>query len=569
MRDLLGPFRPLLAYAAIFSFFINLLMLVPPLFMLQVFDRVLTSRSSETLAVLAAGAMVSLAVMALLDILRSRLLAISGVALDAILGPKVLDRLVPAVVRLNGADSMHALRDVNVLRTLLTGSAILAVFDAPWLPFFVALIFVFHPLLGAVAAFGAALLILLAHLSERLTRKDVENLQRGSRAASRYMDATLRNAEIVTGLGMLGSMIRRWRERNAEVQRLQMGTSYKSGILGGLTRFVRQAIQIAMLCAGGYLVIEQQVTGGVMMAATVILGRALAPVEMLIGAWRSLIEARSAYRRLNELLAGQGAAGVKRETALPTPMGRIEAERVVFAIKGSDKAIIKGVSFDLQPGESLGLVGPSASGKSTLARLAIGVWKPLAGAVRLDGADVSSWSREDLGRHVGYLPQDVELFSGTVAENIARMGEVDNAAVIEAAGRARAHDMILRLPQGYDTDIGEEGLRLSGGQRQRIGLARALYGSPKLVVLDEPNANLDAEGEMALLQAMAGLKQAGVTAILISHRPSILAGVDKMLVLMEGATEYFGTRAEVMTKVTREGGGAANLKAVDGGGTQS
>lgn len=565
MRDFIRHFRPIFVYTAIFSFFINLLMLVPSVFMLQVFDRVLTSRSAETLAVLTIGAAVSLAVMAFLDLLRARLLSTAGVALDAMLGPKVLNRLLPAAARLGGADYAYSLRDVNVLRTVLTGTGIFALFDAPWLPFYIVVIFIFHPMLGVVAAIGAALLISLAHLNEKLTRKGVESLQSGSRTASRYIDACLRNAEIVCGLGMLGSMTKRWSERNAEVQRLQLETSYTMGMLGGLSKFIRQTIQIVMLCIGAYLVINQQVTGGVMLAATIMLSRALAPVEMLIGGWKGLIEARSAYERLNQFFAGEGLGG-KSEMALPAPIGRLNVERVVFAAKGSERAIIKGVSFDLEPGEALGLIGPSASGKSTLARLVIGVWKPLAGVVRLDGADVAGWPREDIGRHIGYLPQDVELFSGTVAENIARMGEVDNKAVIDAACRANAHDMILRLSNGYDTEIGEEGVRLSGGQRQRIGLARALYGSPKLVVLDEPNANLDAEGEMALLRSLAGLKQSCVTVVLISHRPSILAGVDKMLVLSDGATELYGTRTDVMAKVTRGGSGQVNLKAVDGGG---
>lgn len=566
MRDLIRHFRPFFVYAAVFSFFINLLMLVPSVFMLQVFDRVLASRSAETLAVLTLGAAVSLAFMAFLDMLRARLLSMAGLALDAQLGPKVLELLVPEAARLGGADYVHGLRDVNVLRTALTGNAIFALFDVPWLPFYILLIYVFHPMLGVVATLGAALLLLLAHLNERFTRKTVEALLSRTRVASRDIDACLHNAEIVSGLGMLGAMIKRWRGSNAEVQRLQLEASHAMGVLSGLTKFVRQTIQIAMLCAGAYLVIDQQVTGGVMMAATIILSRALAPVEMLIGSWKSLIEARSAYRRLNELLTSGDAAGGKPGMALPAPIGRLNVERVVFAAKGSDRAIIKGVSFDLEPGETLGLIGPSASGKSTLARLAIGVWKPLAGVVRLDGADVAGWSREDIGRHIGYLPQDVELFSGTVAENIARMGEVDNKAVIDAACRANAHDMILGLSKGYDTEIGEEGVRLSGGQRQRIGLARALYGSPKLVVLDEPNANLDAEGETALLQALADLKQSCVTVILISHRPSILAGVDKMMVLGNGASELYGSRSDVMAKVTRGGSGQANLKAVDGGG---
>lgn len=567
MRQLLERFRPFFLYAGLFSLCINMLLLAPSLYMLQVFDRVISSRSNETLAMLTLAAAGALIVMAMLDLLRARLLAAAGVALDALLGPRVLDGLLENAAKLGGTEYVHGLRDVNVLRGFLTGNGIFALFDIPWLPFYIILIFIFHPLLGVVALLGASLLILLAFLNEKLTREPLERLQTGTRKAARYIDTSLRNAEVVSGLGMLQAVTRRWAAMNTEVQRLQVETSHVAGTMSGITKFLRQFVQIAMMCAGAYLVIDQHVTGGVMMAATIILGRALAPVEMLIGGWKSLVEARSAYARLNALLAAQAAK--QEATALPAPEGRLTVERVVFAAKGADKAIIKGVGFELAAGEAMGLIGPSASGKSTLARLMIGVWKPLSGAVRLDGADVALWPRDRLGKHVGYLPQDVELFSGTVGENIARLGEPDDAAVIEAAQRANAHDMILRLPQGYDTQIGESGAALSGGQRQRIGLARALYGNPRLVVLDEPNANLDGEGEAALMQAIAGMKQAGVTLIVISHRPSILSGVDKLLVLREGMVELFGPRADVLAKLSRPQPAGTALKAVDGSGGQA
>jgi len=565
MRKLLERFRPFFLYAGLFSLCINMLLLAPSLYMLQVFDRVISSRSNETLVMLTLVTAGALVVMAMLDLLRARLLAAAGVALDALLGPRVLDGLLDNAAKLGGTEYVHGLRDVSILRGFLTGSGIFALFDIPWLPFYILVIFIFHPLLGVVALVGATLLLVLAYFNEKLTREPLERLQNGTRRASRYIDTSLRNAEVVSGLGMLQAVTRRWAAMNADVQKLQVETSHVAGSMSGVTKFMRQFVQIAMMCAGAYLVIDQHVTGGVMMAATIILGRALAPVEMLIGGWKSLVEARSAYARLDALIAAQAAR--PDTTALPTPEGRLAVERLVFAAKGADKAIIKGVGFDLAPGESMGLIGPSASGKSTLARLVIGVWKPLSGAVRLDGADVALWPRDRLGQHIGYLPQDVELFSGTVAENIARLGEPDDEAVIGAAKRANAHDMILRLPQGYDTQIGEGGAALSGGQRQRIGLARALYGNPRLVVLDEPNANLDGEGEAALTQAMAGMKQDGVTQIVITHRPSILSGVDKLLVLREGLVELFGPRAEVLAKLARPAPppGAA-LKAVDAGG---
>ena len=546
MRDLVSRFRPLFAYAALFSLAINALLLVPPLYMLQVFDRVLASRSGETLAVLSAAAVVALLVMALLDVLRARLLAAAGIALDRRLGPRVIDGLLAHTAKLSGASYLNGLRDVNTLRGFLGGTGLMTLFDAPWLPFFLLVIFLFHPLLGAVALAGAVVMLLLAWLNEKLTREPLERAQVEARRAARFIDANVRNAEVVTALGMLPAVTRRWARLNDTALLEQMRASRVGGTFSGSTKFARQFIQLAMLAAGAYLVVAEHVSAGVMIAATILLGRALAPVETLVAGWRSLVEARSAWRRLDELLKATPQA--EPHTELPVPKGKVEVEKVVFGFK--EKPIVRGVSFALQPGEALALVGPSASGKSTLARLIVGVWKPVAGVVRLDGADVATWPREGLGPHIGYLPQDVELFGGTVAENIARLGEVDAAEVIRAAQRAHVHDLVVRLPKGYDTEIGESGQVLSPGQRQRIALARALYGNPRLVVLDEPNANLDHEGEEALVRALAVLKADGVTVVIIAHRPSLLRGVDKMLVLREGAVERFGTCAEVMARVT-------------------
>jgi PrtD family type I secretion system ABC transporter len=352
------------------------------------------------------------------------------------------------------------------------------------------------------------------------------------------IDANVRNAEVVSALGMLPAVTRRWAALNDRALLEQLRASHAGGSFSGATKFMRQFIQLAMLAGGAYLVVSQHVSAGVMIASTILLGRALAPVETLVAAWRSLADARSAWRRLDQLLASNPPP--EAGTELPTPAGALALERVVFALPKMERAILRGVSFRLSPGEALGLIGPSASGKSTLARVIVGVWKPTAGAVRLDGADVASWPRERLGPHIGYLPQDVELFAGTVAENIARLGQPDAAEVIRAAQRAQVHELILRLPKGYDTEIGEGGQVLSPGQRQRIGLARALYGAPRLVVLDEPNANLDHDGDRALVQAMQAMKADGVTLVVIAHRPSLLQGVDKILVLRDGAVERFG-----------------------------
>ena len=546
MRELIKRFRPFFIYAGVFSLVLNILMLAPALFMLQVFDRVISSRSEETLIMLIIVVIVALVMMTMLETIRARLLLVCGQALDRRLGPSVLGGLMTRTARLTGAEYQAGLRDVAQLRSFLTGAGIMALFDAPWLPFFLVLIFLFHPFMCLVAVAGSAVMIALAWANERATRKPIERMQAKTRVASRFVDASVRNAEVVSALGMLPAVTRRWEKMNHEVLTEQAEATGLGGSISGLTRFMRQFLQIAMVGTGAYLVVHQHVTPGIMLAATLILGRALAPVERLVATWKDISEARSAYRRLEELLAGAPAEdpGIK----LPAPKGDVKVERVIFSLKGSERPLIRGVSFAIQAGEHLGMIGPSAAGKSTLARLVVGVWQPVSGTVRLDGSDVATWTREHLGPHIGYLPQDVELFSGTVAENIARLGEVDSPAVIRAAQRAYVHDLILRLPKGYDTEAGEGGGSLSPGQRQRIGLARALYGDPRLVVLDEPNANLDHDGDEALVRALRELKQEGVSVIIVAHRPSLLSTADKLLVLKDGAVEAFGPRAEVLAK---------------------
>jgi PrtD family type I secretion system ABC transporter len=536
MGEITGRLRPFFAYAALFSLAINLLLLAPPLYMLQVFDRVISSRSEETLIALTAVTVGAIGLMAFLDALRARLLSAAGIALDRRLGPRVLDGLLS---RLSGADFVHGLRDVNTLRGFLTGSGVLALMDAPWLPFFLLIIFLFHPLMGGIALAGALCMWLLAFLNERFARGPLERMQSEGRRAGRFVDMGSRNAEVIAALGMMPAVTQRWARLNDSVLAEQRRASAIGGRFSGLTKFARQFIQMAMLAAGAWLVLDAHVTAGVRIAATILLGRALAPVEMLVAGWRSLVEARSAWRRLAELLAAHPPA--EPGTELPVPHGRIDVENASLKV-------LKRASFTLRAGEALGVIGPSASGKSTLARLIVGVWKPAGGVVRLDGADVAAWPRAQLGPLIGYLPQDVELFAGTVAENIARLEAPDSAEVIRAAQRAHVHEMILRLPKGYDTEVTDG---LSPGQRQRIALARALYRNPRLVVLDEPNANLDADGDQALLRTLAGLKEEGVTVLVIAHRPSLLGGMDKMLVLRDGLVDSFGARADIMARVTR------------------
>lgn len=548
MEKLLAGLRPIFLHVGLFSLAINLLLLAPSIYLLQVFDRVITSRSSETLLVLTVAAIGALAIMAVLDLVRGRLLVAAGVVLDRALGQRVLFESLGGAARPGVAGYSYGYRDVGTLRAFLTGPGMFSLFDVPWLPLYILIIFLFHPWLGMIAMAGALLLLVLAVLNERLTRPSLDEFQLHSQKAGRYIEAGLRNAEVVNGMGMASSLAHRWLGQNSLASLAQAGAGRMAGNLGAATKFTRQAIQVAMLGAGAYLVIELHVTAGVMMAATIILGRALQPVELLIGGWRSIVEARAAYARLSTLVSDHPES---RETELPHPEGAVVAERVVFAAKGNERVIIKGVSFQLAAGESLGLIGPSASGKSTLARLIIGAWRPVSGSIRVDGADVALRSRESIGRHIGYLPQDVELFFGTVAENIARLGEPDDEAVVDAAKRAHAHDFIVRLPRGYDTEIGEGGAMLSAGQRQRVALARALYGRPCLVVLDEPNAFLDGDGEDALLKTLEGLKSRRVTTILITHRPSLLASMDKVLMLRDGTVEAYGPRDSVIKQVMK------------------
>ncbi len=544
LRAFASRFRPYFTSAAVFSLLVNMLMLVPALFMLQVFDRVVTSRSTETLIMLLAIAVGALLFMAFLDVIRARLLTAAAVSLEKHLGPRVLADMIRSNAAPDRGQDLHGLRDVNSLRAFLTGPGILALFDSPWVPVYVLIIYVFHPLLGWVALGGALIMLGLAILNEKLSRRPLEAMQLESRRAGRFADQSIANAEVARALGMVDNLARGWEAFSRKGLEKQLQASRAGSVLTSATRFTRQLLQVAMLATGAWLVIQQEATTGVMIAATILMARALAPVETAIAGWKGLVEARSAYGRLDEMLAAEPQD--EAVTELPAPKGDLSVERVVFGFRGHERPVIKQVSFDLATGEALAIVGPSAAGKSTLARLIVGLWKPAMGTVRLDGADIAAWPRARLGPYVGYLPQNVELFAGTVSQNIARMGEVDSAAVIDAARRADVHEMILRLPQGYDTPIGEGGAFLSAGERQRVALARALYGKPCLVVLDEPNSNLDVEGEAALIEALRRMKSGGVTLLIITHRSRLLSIMDKILLLRDGVIEKLGPASEVL-----------------------
>jgi PrtD family type I secretion system ABC transporter len=536
-------------FVAIFSFFINLLMLTSPIYMLQVYDRVLTARSEATLIYLSVIIGSMMLVMALLEMVRSRVLVRVSGKMEQVLGAKVFDAIFALNLRSPAANRSQSLRDLDTVRQFITSQGPFALFDAPWAPIFIGIVFMMHPLLGLIAIIGAFILFALAFMTEVATKKPLGEANMHAIKAASFAEASLKNSEVLAAMGMLPGIRRRWRASQERALLLQAKASDSAGGISALTKFIRLLLQSSMLGFGAYLALEGEISPGVMIAASIIMGRGLAPVEQAIGSWKSFVAARGAYSRLDELLRTFTPPANTME--LPAPKGLVAVERVVAMPPGGTSPTIKGVSFGLAVGEALAIIGPSAAGKSTLARLLVGVWAPHSGSVRLDGADVYSWNHEQLGPHIGYLPQDVEIFDGTIKENIARFGDIDPVKVVEAAQLAGVHDMILRLPSGYDTLIGPGGIALSGGQRQRLGLARAVYGDPAFVVLDEPNSNLDSDGETALVGGLQRLKQKNTTVILISHRPSILNHVDKVLLLREGMVEMFGPKQEVMARLTR------------------
>ena len=550
MKPLWSELRPLLGCIAAFSFVINLLFLVPAFFTLQVFDRVISSNSLETLVVLVIGTGVALLILLLLDYVRTRLQNVLGNLVDERLSPPVVNAIVQRAARVPGSGRTEGIRDVAALRNVFSANGLIAVFDAPWVVVYVGVIWMFHPALGLGAAFSALLMLALAWLNDRISRRALEDLQHEGRRASQYVESSLRNAEVLQALGMTQRLLKRWRTLQDQIAATQTSASRSTVAFTAATKALRQAIQILMLALGAWLVLSQQASAGVMIATSILLGRAVQPVEQLVGSWRLLIEGRAAYHRLLEL--SRDFERDEQGVVMPRPEGRLTVENMAFLPPGSDTQVLTNIAFSLAAGEALAIIGPSAAGKSTLARLLTGVWKPSAGRVRLDGVDVATWPREQIGPYIGYVPQDVELFDGTVADNIARLDTINSEAVVAAAVRANAHEMILTLPKGYDTPVGELGARLSPGQRQRIALARALYGNPQLVVLDEPNSNLDGDGEIALAQAMGELHSAGVTSIVVTHRPSLIAHVDKILVLAAGRIQQFGPSGEVMKGMQRQ-----------------
>ncbi len=548
LSTLLAPLRRALWYAAGFSIFVNLTLLGPTIYMLQVFDRVLSSRSEATLGMLSIGVGIALVAMSVVDMARSRMLVEIGRRLDESLGESVLRH----IVRLSSSPTPMApsggLRDVATLRGFLSGANVIALFDAPWMIIFVVVIFLFHPYMGLVALVGALLLMAVAWTTERTNRAALEQLAAATRNGAQTIDHGLRNADVLNSMGMTSAFAARWDGLNRKTLDLMQASSTRGGTLLASSKFLRQAIQVTMMGLAAWLVLDNLVTPGIMIAGTILFGRAMAPVEALIGNWSGLVAARSAYQRLGQLLPV--AMNALPRTPLPAPTGHLQLERIALAGHSPDSPILRHAEFDLAAGKSLGVLGPSGAGKSSLGKIMVGVWAPSAGKVRIDGAELGQWDMEQLGPHLGYLPQDVELFPGTVADNIARFQTDAGEDVIEAARRAHAYDMILRLPKGFDTLLGEGGIRLSAGQAQRVGLARAIFRRPRIVVLDEPNANLDAEGEQALMQTLAEMRAEQTTVVMITHKPSLVATLDYLLVLREGRMELLGPRDEVLARLS-------------------
>jgi len=531
----------------LFSLAINLLLLTIPLYMLQLFDRVLTSRSEDTLFALSIAAGGAILTLAALEAVRSFVMVRLSNWLDTqlsgdLLGGSVIDALVRG-----GEASVQGLRDLLTFRTFLTGPAIFPFLDAPWTPVFIAVIFLFHPLLGWLSIIGAAVLFAMALINELSTRNLLMQSGGASIKSLRVAESAVRNADVIEAMGMMPNIVQRWRQENSAMLELQAKASQRSGAITAASRFLRLFLQVAMLGVGAWLAINDEVSPGAMIAGSILLGRALAPVEQALGSWKSAVSARGANNRIKRQL--DSLTPRAEAMALPAPAGQLSVEGMSYLYPGATEPVLRNLDFRLEPGESVGLIGPTAVGKTTLARLAVGNLRPSAGHIHLDTADVAQWDPVDLGQYIGYLPQDVELFAGTVRENIARMGEGDPEQVVAAATPAGVHEIILGLPAGYETEIGEDGAVLSGGQRQRIGLARAVFGNPKFIVLDEPNANLDHEGEVALLVTVARLKAQGATMVIIAHRPSVLRNVDKILVLRNGGIQLFGARDEVLAKL--------------------
>lgn len=537
--------------AAGFSLLINFLMIIPSIYMLQVYDRVVATGNKSTLLMLTLIVIVLFITMATLEWVRSQILVKVSTRLEMLLNQRLFQIAFKQSLYSNGQRATtQPLDDLTGLRQFLTGNGLFAFFDAPWMPVYLALLFLFHPWYGWFSIFTAILLCIVAVATEKATTKMISEANNVSMATRAALAKNLRNAEIIESMGMLGKIRQRWMVGAVKVLDLQAIASSRAGLLTALSKVIRLSSQSLILGLGAYLVIEREISGGLMIAGSILMGRAMAPIDLIIGTWKGFISARDQYKRLNEILLQIPAD--KEHMKLPDPEGRIQLENAVVVPPGSKVPVIKGINIAIEKGDIVGVIGPSGAGKSTLARAILGIWPTANGAIRLDGAEIFNWDREHLGNFIGYLPQDIELFEGTISENIARFGDIDPEKVVAAAKMADVHELILRFPEGYDTVIGATGGNLSGGQRQRIGLARALYGNPVLVVLDEPNSNLDEQGEAALEKALLQLKQKQTTVIIITHRNNVLSKVDKLLILNDGLLAVYGPKDQVIAHLQKQ-----------------
>jgi ATP-binding cassette subfamily C exporter for protease/lipase len=540
--------RTPLLFAFGFSLVSNVLYLALPLYTFQIYGRVLTSYSVPTLVVISFAVLAAFIISGVIDDFRAKVLINFGVVMDQRVSGRVFTALFDGAVRGNPALRSQALRDLDNFRQMLTGPAFGSVFDIPFLFVFMAVLFVIDPIIGMVTLLGAGALTGIAYVQDKATRPPLRESNDAALRSYAFTDAALRNSEVVRAMGMVAPLGARWATFRSITMERSAAASERASVLSNISKFTRQAIQVLIIALGAYLVVKGTIHSGLLFANMILAARALQPIERLVGSWDGLTNGYRSYERLMALF--RDYKPTVPSTALPKPLGQLSVEGVNFAPPGATRFVLQGINFKIEPGEMLGIIGPSGAGKSSLARLMVGIWQPNNGHVRLDGADVYSWDRVEFGKHVGYLPQDTELFSGSIRDNIARFRpDVEDGQVVWAAQVAGVHQLILRLPNGYDTDLGDAGHVLSAGQRQRVGLARAVLGAPRLLVLDEPNAALDAEGEEALINALDALKAGGSTIVIVSHKPSVFRSADKMLMLRDGRVEMFGPREQVMAKV--------------------
>jgi len=534
-----------------FSFFVNTLMLVPTFYMIQVSGRVVPSSSTSTLLMLTLILTILLLTLGSLEWVRSRIMVRISNRLDVLLSRDVYRASFKRSLQSGGTDATaQSLNDLTSLRQFFTGAGVFAFFDAPWFPVYTVIMFLFHPWFGWMTLACGAVLASLAVVNHRVTGQALASANKENVASNVITTKTLRNAEVIESMGMLETLMNRWAKRQRKVMMLQSQASDKGGVVSSISKMFRTWSQSIMLAIGAYLVITHEINPGLLMAGSLLLGRALAPIDQMIGSWKGFVAAKVQYDRLNKVMDELNKE--PERMPLPAPEGHIQVENLIVAPPGAKSPVLRNISFVVPAGSIVGIVGPSAAGKSTLVRALMGIWPPQHGVVRLDGADIASWDKQALGPYVGYLPQDIELFEGSISENIARFDKVDAGKVVHAAQMAGVHEMILMLPDGYDTVIGSDGVNLSGGQRQRIGLARAVYGNPRLIVLDEPNSNLDDVGERALGVALQKLKETGATVFIVSHRPNILTRLDRILVMAGGTISLYGERDRVIAELAAQ-----------------